>query len=144
MIKGLERLINIWPTYDLSVRTEVSRKSTTKCIHRAQRLFRFILKTATLGINYRDNETLRITIELKITSHAANFIKQNLSFLKMVEALLQRFWIKPLFIWGGLLELNLRYRHGGWVSCRLWWIVSSLSWWPEHTEREPHSLTLFM
>jgi hypothetical protein len=25
-------LINIWPTYDLSVRTEVGRKSTTKCI----------------------------------------------------------------------------------------------------------------
>jgi hypothetical protein len=25
-------LISIWPTYDLSVRTEVGRKSTTKCI----------------------------------------------------------------------------------------------------------------
>jgi hypothetical protein len=36
MIKRLERLkmplINTWPTYDLSVRTEVGRKSTTKCI----------------------------------------------------------------------------------------------------------------
>jgi hypothetical protein len=36
MIKRLERLkillINIWPTYDLPVRTEVGRKSTTWCI----------------------------------------------------------------------------------------------------------------
>jgi hypothetical protein len=31
MIKRLERLINIWLTYDLPVRTEASRKSTTRC-----------------------------------------------------------------------------------------------------------------
>jgi hypothetical protein len=34
MIKRLERLknaVNIWPTYDLSVRTEFGRKSTTMC-----------------------------------------------------------------------------------------------------------------
>jgi hypothetical protein len=27
-------LINIWATYDLSVRTEVGRKSTTKCFRK--------------------------------------------------------------------------------------------------------------
>jgi hypothetical protein len=37
--------------------------------------------TATFGINARANETLGITIELKITSQAANFIKQILSSL---------------------------------------------------------------
>jgi hypothetical protein len=39
--------------------------------------------TATLGINDRANETLGISNELKITSQAANFIKQILFFLAL-------------------------------------------------------------
>jgi hypothetical protein len=50
-------------------------------VHRAQGLLFFIQTTATLGINDRVNETLGITIELEITSQAADFIKQILSFL---------------------------------------------------------------
>jgi hypothetical protein len=41
----------------------------------------FIQTTSTLGINDRVNETLGITIELEITSHAADFFNQFLSFL---------------------------------------------------------------
>jgi hypothetical protein len=41
----------------------------------------FIQTTATLGINNRVNETLEITIELEITSQAADFVKQILLFL---------------------------------------------------------------
>jgi hypothetical protein len=50
-------------------------------IHRAQRLLPFTQMTATLGINDRVNETLGITVELDITSQAADFFNQNLSFL---------------------------------------------------------------
>jgi hypothetical protein len=32
-------LINMWPTNDLSVRTEVGRKSTTKCIEKSESWF---------------------------------------------------------------------------------------------------------
>jgi hypothetical protein len=49
-------------------------------LHRAQRPFLFIQTTATLGINDRVNETLGITVELKITSQVINFINQILSF----------------------------------------------------------------
>jgi hypothetical protein len=49
--------------------------------HRAQKLFLFIWTAATLGIVNRINETLGITVDLKITSQAANFIKQALLFL---------------------------------------------------------------
>jgi hypothetical protein len=49
-------------------------------IHRAQRLFFCIWTTATLGINDRVNETLGITVELKITFQVAYFIEQILSF----------------------------------------------------------------
>jgi hypothetical protein len=49
-------------------------------IHRDQRLF-FFIRTTTLGINNRVNETLRITVQLKNMSQATNFIKQILSFL---------------------------------------------------------------
>jgi hypothetical protein len=45
-------------------------------IHKAHRLLLFIQTTATLGINKRVNEALEISAELKITSKAANFIKQ--------------------------------------------------------------------
>jgi hypothetical protein len=45
------------------------------------KLLLFILTTATLGINNGADETLGITAELKITSQAANFIKQILSLL---------------------------------------------------------------
>jgi hypothetical protein len=45
-------------------------------IHRAKRLFLFIRTTATLGINNRVNETLGISIELKFTSQATNFVKE--------------------------------------------------------------------
>jgi hypothetical protein len=48
--------------------------------HRAQRLCLFIW-TATLGNNAQVNETLWITIELKVTSQAANFFKQILLFM---------------------------------------------------------------
>jgi hypothetical protein len=44
-------------------------------IHRAQRLFYFIQKTAILGINKRVNDILRITVRMKTTSQATNFIK---------------------------------------------------------------------
>jgi hypothetical protein len=44
-------------------------------VHRAQRLLLFILTTASLGIDDRVNETLGITVGLKITSQAADFIK---------------------------------------------------------------------
>jgi hypothetical protein len=40
----------------------------------------FIQTTATLGINDRVNETLGITVELEITSQAADFFIQILSF----------------------------------------------------------------
>jgi hypothetical protein len=50
-------------------------------IHKAQRLFLFIWTAAALRIKDRVSETLGITIELKITSHVANFINQILSFL---------------------------------------------------------------
>jgi hypothetical protein len=48
---------------------------------RVQRLLLFIQATVTLGINDWVNETFWITIELEITSQAADFIKQVLSFL---------------------------------------------------------------
>jgi hypothetical protein len=41
----------------------------------------FYQTTAILGINNRVHEILGITIELKITSEAIDFIKQILSFL---------------------------------------------------------------
>jgi hypothetical protein len=41
----------------------------------------FIQTTATLGINDRISKTLMITVELEITSQAANFLNQILSFL---------------------------------------------------------------
>jgi hypothetical protein len=50
-------------------------------IHRALRIFLFIQTTATLSINDRVNETYGITVELKIISRAADFIKQILSCL---------------------------------------------------------------
>jgi hypothetical protein len=50
-------------------------------IHRSQRLFLFARITAALGANNQDGETLGITLKLKITSQATNFIKQILSFL---------------------------------------------------------------
>jgi hypothetical protein len=50
-------------------------------IQRIQRLFLFILMTATLGIDNRVNETLGIAIDLKITSQAINLIKNISSFL---------------------------------------------------------------
>jgi hypothetical protein len=37
--------------------------------------------TVTLGVKHRVNETLGITVGLKITSQATNFINQMLSFL---------------------------------------------------------------
>jgi hypothetical protein len=46
-----------------------------------QRLFLFIWITATLEISNLVNETLGISAELKITSHAINIVIQNLSFL---------------------------------------------------------------
>jgi hypothetical protein len=50
----------------------------------AQKLLLFIQITATLGINDQINETLRITAELKMTSQAADFFNQTLSFLAYV------------------------------------------------------------
>jgi hypothetical protein len=50
-------------------------------IHRAQRLFFCIWMTATLEIDDQVNETLGITIELKITFQVAYFIQQILLFL---------------------------------------------------------------
>jgi hypothetical protein len=49
-------------------------------IHRTQRLFFFIQTTETLGISDRVNENLGITVELEITSQAAGFFSQVLSF----------------------------------------------------------------
>jgi hypothetical protein len=49
--------------------------------HRDQRLLLFIQTTAALGINDRVDETLRVTVELEITSQAADFFSQILSFL---------------------------------------------------------------
>jgi hypothetical protein len=51
-------------------------------IHRAQRLLH-----ATLGINDRVNETLGITVELEITSQAADFINRSWRSWHVVEAL---------------------------------------------------------
>jgi hypothetical protein len=45
-------------------------------IHRTQSLFLFALKTDTLGINNRVNETLGITVKLKTTSEPTNSITQ--------------------------------------------------------------------
>jgi hypothetical protein len=50
-------------------------------IHRAQRLLLFIQTTVSLGINDQVNETLGITVELEISSQAADFFNQILSFL---------------------------------------------------------------
>jgi hypothetical protein len=50
-------------------------------MHRAQRIFFCILMTATLGIDGRVNETLGITVELKITLQVAYFIERIVSFL---------------------------------------------------------------
>jgi hypothetical protein len=44
-------------------------------IYTNQRLFLCVRATATFGINSQVNETLGITVELEITSQAANFIK---------------------------------------------------------------------
>jgi hypothetical protein len=49
-------------------------------IHRTQRLLLFIQTTATLGVNCRVIESLEITVELEITSQAADFFNQILSF----------------------------------------------------------------
>jgi hypothetical protein len=49
--------------------------------HRAQRLSLFVRTTVSFEINNWLNETLRITVELKITFQATNFIKQILPFL---------------------------------------------------------------
>jgi hypothetical protein len=40
---------------------------------------------------------------------------------------------------------NLRWHIGQciWVSWRLWWPVSSLSWWSGYSEEESHCLTVF-
>jgi hypothetical protein len=50
MTKKLERLkillINIWPTYDLSVRTEVGRKSTIKYTEYSEPTQIYFLTTA--------------------------------------------------------------------------------------------------
>jgi hypothetical protein len=48
--------------------------------------FLCVQTTATLGINDRVHGTLGITVELKITSEAINFIKQILSFLAYRES----------------------------------------------------------
>jgi hypothetical protein len=50
-------------------------------LHRAQRLFHFIRTPATLGICNQVNETLGVTVELKILSQVTNFFKQIFSFL---------------------------------------------------------------
>jgi hypothetical protein len=50
-------------------------------IHRAQSLLFFTQTTATLGVNDRVNETLGVTIELEISSQAADFFNQILSYL---------------------------------------------------------------
>jgi hypothetical protein len=50
-------------------------------VHRAQRLLLFIQTNAALGINDRVNETWGIAVELDITSQAADFFNQILSFL---------------------------------------------------------------
>jgi hypothetical protein len=49
-------------------------------IHRTQRLLLFTQTTATIGVNDRVNETLGVTIELEISSQAADFFNQILSF----------------------------------------------------------------
>jgi hypothetical protein len=56
--------------------------------HRAHRLLLFIQMTATLGINNRVNETLKITAELKITFQATNLVNGSCRSWHMVEALL--------------------------------------------------------
>jgi hypothetical protein len=48
----------------------------------------FIQTIATLGINDHVTETLGITVELEITSQAADFFNQILSFLAYDQALL--------------------------------------------------------
>jgi hypothetical protein len=48
----------------------------------------FVRKTATLEINDRVNGTLDITVELEITSQAAEFINQIMSLLAYGVALL--------------------------------------------------------
>jgi hypothetical protein len=65
---------------------------------------------ATLEINDQVNETLRITVELEVTSQAADFFKQILSFLayggsSIAKTLNQT----PIFFTcGGWLELRYR------------------------------------
>jgi hypothetical protein len=97
-------------------------------LHRAQRLFLFV--RATLGINNGVYETLGIVAMLKITSEASSWHSWH-----MVESLLSVLWIKPLFTWGRWLELMFRNYQCGWVSCRLWWSMSSLSSWPNIHKR---------
>jgi hypothetical protein len=55
--------------------------SHRRAVHRAQWLFPFAQITAALGINNRVSEILEITVNLKITSEATNFIKQILLVL---------------------------------------------------------------
>jgi hypothetical protein len=50
-------------------------------VHRAQRLLLFIQTNVAFGINDRVNETLGLNVELEITSQAADFFNQILSFL---------------------------------------------------------------
>jgi hypothetical protein len=50
-------------------------------MYRAQRLFFFVQMTAALGINDRVNETLGITVQLELTSQAADFFNQILLLL---------------------------------------------------------------
>jgi hypothetical protein len=87
----------------------------------------FIQMTATLGINDRVNETLRITVELEITSQAADFFNQILLFLayggsSIVKTLNQTFFHMQRMV---RVEVEILASVGG-FSYRHWWLLSSL------------------
>jgi hypothetical protein len=109
-------------------------------IHRAQRLFLFIQTTGTLGINGRVNETLGITSELKITSQAANFIKQILSFLIYGLSSIVRTLNQPSFHkwWMVRFEVEILASVGGFPVDMVASVISFLM--TRTSERESHCL----
>jgi hypothetical protein len=96
-------------------------------IHRAQRLFLFIQTTATLGINDRVNETLGITVELKITSQVADFINQILSYFAYGGSSIAKTLNETSFNMLRMVRAEVEVSASvGRFSCKLWWPVSSL------------------
>jgi hypothetical protein len=68
-----------------------------------------ILGRLLLGISDRVNETLGITIELKITSQASNFINQILSFLAYGGSSIVKILNQTSFYMQQMLDLKMKF-----------------------------------